>query len=193
MPGHSLFCISRGDVSITEQPAATTRSWLPVIITRHSEIHRRHEVCHRKRGKRAALQAAVSCSTVGGGKTPHPEASAELCKAVSRLVLPGAQHSHDKNKPGDKNTARAKRCGHGTGIGAIGGEGVLQPLIFSHALKHPPIQVLMSTKTDLLSLSCSELSTHRFCLQRLKTLPDIKFPLSSFQTHRAQRRWKLSL
>lgn len=73
--GHPLFCISRGGVSITEQPAAKTRSWLPVRITRHSEIHqpcRRHEVCHRKRGKRAALQTAISYSAVWGGKHPSP-------------------------------------------------------------------------------------------------------------------------
>lgn len=37
------------------------------------------------------------------------------------LCYSGAQGSHDKNKPHDKNTARAKRCGHGAGMSAIGG------------------------------------------------------------------------
>lgn len=91
--GHPLFCISRGGVSITEQPAAKTRSWLPVRITRHSEIHQPSEArgLPQKRGKRAALQTAISYSAVwGGGNTPRPEASAELCEAVSRLVLLGS-------------------------------------------------------------------------------------------------------
>lgn len=39
MLGHSLFCISQGGISITEQPGAKTTSWLPVRISSSTTIH----------------------------------------------------------------------------------------------------------------------------------------------------------
>lgn len=104
-----------------EEPSqlpSSTRSWLPATITRRSEIQRRRQ----EKRERAARQTAVCAQPWVGGKplAQKPVLNSER-QAGSRLVLPGAQGSHDKNKPGDKNTARAKRCGHGTGIGAVGG------------------------------------------------------------------------
>lgn len=73
--GHPLFCISRGGVSITEQPAAKTRSWLPVRITRHSEIHQPSEargLPQEKREKGCPTNGNFLFSSVGGGKHPSP-------------------------------------------------------------------------------------------------------------------------
>lgn len=73
--GHPLFCISRGGVSITEQPAARTRSWLPVRITRHSEIHQPWEargLPQEKREKGCPTNSSFLFSSGGEGEHPSP-------------------------------------------------------------------------------------------------------------------------
>lgn len=116
MSGHSLFCISQGGVSITERPGAKTTSWLPVGITSRTAIYRPSQARGLpKARKKAALQTAAASSTVE--KITQKPALNSVTPSSVFLCYSGAQRSHDKNKLRDKNTARAKRCGHGEGTG----------------------------------------------------------------------------
>lgn len=111
MPGHPLFCISRGGVSITEQPAAKTRSWLPVRTPRHEEIHQPSEtrgLPQEKGGKGLPYKQQFPIQRGWGGKPLAQKPEPNSVRQSVVLCYSGAQRRHDKNKPRDKNTARAK-------------------------------------------------------------------------------------
>lgn len=71
-------------------------------------------------GMRSAEGQEKGCPTnssllFNSGKNTQKPALNSVTQSVF-LCYSGAQRSHDKNKLCDKNTARAKRCGHGEGI-----------------------------------------------------------------------------
>lgn len=164
--GHSWFCVSQGGVSGTEQPRAKPRSWWPVRIASYTATSRTSQARGLQRTGKAVLQTPASYSTVE--KITQKPALNSVTQSVFLCYL-GAQHSHDKNKLHDKNTAQAKRLD--TGRESVCEKEPTNHVCFNMRPNHCPFKSQYLWKlicdhcpTELLSRA--EPSICRLCLQK---------------------------